>query len=240
MTAPRVPGGNPADPFPIVNEALDILAHQEVYGVDPDTTTGLTWGYLGGRWGGFVVTTGTLSLTDNAENYIVVERSTGAITVATTTTNWNNQTTYARAFHLTTLSGVVTDIRDYRGGPGGVHGQAAAGSSGAAATQTKEMMCGFISAPSDKDYRFVLNAAHAGTITETTTRSESGTCTATFKVNTTALGGTANSVSTSEQSQAHASSNTFAEGDDLVLTVSSNSSCLGLSFTIKYTRTLES
>lgn len=127
MTAPRVPGGNPADPFPIVNEALDILAHQEVYGVDPDTTTGLTWGYLGGRWGGFVVTTGTLSLTDNAENYIVVERSTGAITVATATTNWNNQTTYARAFHLTTLSGVVTDIRDYRGGPGGVHGQAVLG-----------------------------------------------------------------------------------------------------------------
>lgn len=127
MTAPRVPGGNPADPFPIVNEALDILAHQEVYGVDPDTTTGLTWGYLGGRWGGFVITTGTLSLTNNAENYIVVERSTGAITTATTTTNWNNQTTYARAFHLTTLSGVVSVIRDYRGGPGGVHGQAVLG-----------------------------------------------------------------------------------------------------------------
>lgn len=124
MTAPRVPGGNPADPFPIVNEALDILAHQEVYGVDPDTTTGLTWGYLGGRWGGFVITTGTLSLTNNAENYVVVERSTGAVTVATTTTNWNNLTAYARVFHLTTLSGVVSAIRDYRGGPGGVHGAA--------------------------------------------------------------------------------------------------------------------
>lgn len=132
MTAPRVPGGNPADPFPIVNEALDILAHQEVYGVDPDTTTGLTWGYLGGRWGGFVVTTGTLSLTDNAENYVVVERSTGAITAATTTTNWDNLTAYARVFHLTTLSGVVSAIRDYRGGPGGVHGQADLASSVAA------------------------------------------------------------------------------------------------------------
>lgn len=128
MTAPRVPGGNPADPFPIVNEALDILAHQEVYGVDPDTTTGLTWGYLGGRWGGFVVTTGTVSLTNNAENYIVVERSTGAVTVSTATTNWNNLTVYARVLHLTTLSGVVSAIRDYRGGPGGVHGQAPAAS----------------------------------------------------------------------------------------------------------------
>lgn len=240
MTAPRVPGGNPADPFPIVNQALDILAHQEVYGVNPATTTGLTWGYLGGRWGGFVITTGTVSLTDNAENYIVVERSSGAVSVSTATTNWNNQTTYARVFHLTTLSGVVSTTRDYRGGPGGVHGQAAAGSGGANVNQTKEMMCGFISTPSDKDYRLVLKAAHAGSITETTTRSESGTCTATFKVNTTALGGTANSVSSSEQSQAHTSSNTFAEGDDLVLTVSSNASCAGLSFTVKYTRTLES
>lgn len=121
---PRVPGGNPADPFPIVNQALDILAHQEVYGLDPTTTAGLTWGYLGGRWGGFVVTTGTLSLTNNAENYIVVERSTGAVSVSTATTNWNDQSAYARVFHLTTLSGVVSAIRDYRGGPGGVHGQA--------------------------------------------------------------------------------------------------------------------
>ena len=66
-------------------------------------------------------------IVNNAENYIVVERSTGAITTATTTTNWNNQTTYARAFHLTTLSSVVSVIRDYRGGPGGVHGQAVLG-----------------------------------------------------------------------------------------------------------------
>jgi hypothetical protein len=81
--------------------------------------------------------------------------------------------------------------------------------------------------------------AHAGTITETVTKSVSGTCTATFKVNSTALGGTANSVSSAEQSQAHASTNTFVAGDDIVLTVSSNSSCADMSFSIKYTRTLD-
>lgn len=123
------------------------------------------------------------------------------------------------------------DVGDLGGGGGG---------GGADTTQTGEMMCGFISSPSEKDYRIVLKAAHGGTITETTTRSASGTCTATFKINTTALGGTANSVSSSESSQAHASDNAFSAGDDIVLTISSNSSCADLSFTIQYTRTLES
>lgn len=108
----------------------------------------------------------------------------------------------------------------------------------ASTSQTEEMIAGFIAAPSNKDYRIALKMAHGGTITETTTRSASGTCTATFKVNTTALGGTANSVSSSEQSQSHSSSNTFVAGDDIVLTVSSNSSCTDMSFSIKYTRTL--
>ena len=104
-------------------------------------------------------------------------------------------------------------------------------------TQTEEMIAGFIASPSDKDYRVVVKMAHAGTITETTTISASGTCTATFKINSTALGGTANSVSNVEQSQAHSSSNVFAAGDDIVLTVSANSSCTDMSFSIKYTRT---
>ena len=85
----------------------------------------------------------------------------------------------------------------------------------------------------------MVKSPHGGTITETTTISVSGTCTATFKINTTALGGTANSVSSGEQSQAQASNNVFSAGDDIVLTVSSNSSCADLSFSIKYTRTMD-
>jgi len=109
---------------------------------------------------------------------------------------------------------------------------------GASTTQTGEAIAGFLATPTNKDYRIVVKAPHGGTITDTTTVSESGTCTATFKVNTTALGGTANSVSSSEQSQAHASANTFAAGDDIVITVSANAACAGMSFSIKYTRTL--
>lgn len=101
-----------------------------------------------------------------------------------------------------------------------------------------DAISGVIELPDNQDYRLVVNMPFAGTITQTTTRSASGTATATFKVNTTALGGTANSVSSSEQSQAHASSNTFSAGDDIVVTISSNAACLNLSFTVKFTRSL--
>lgn len=110
--------------------------------------------------------------------------------------------------------------------------------SAATTTQTDACFSGFIETPADKTYKLVVKAPHGGTITECTTISASGTCTATFKINTTALGGTANSVSSTEQSQSHSSSNVFAAGDDIQLTVSSNSSCTDMSFTIKYTRTL--
>lgn len=130
---PRVPGGNPADPFPIVNSALDVYAHQEVYAIDPEESALLTFYYLGGRWGGFEIADGDVALTDNAENYIVVNRSTGALTAATTTTNWDNLAGYARVYHITTLSGVRDEVRDYRAGPGGVHGQSGAGGGGTSA-----------------------------------------------------------------------------------------------------------
>ena len=110
---PRVPGGNPADPFPIVNSALDVYAHQEVYAIDPTEAVLLTFYYLGGRWGGFPITDGSVALTDNAENYIVVARATGVLSAATSTTNWNDADGYARVYHVTTVSGARTVTRDH-------------------------------------------------------------------------------------------------------------------------------
>ena len=104
-------------------------------------------------------------------------------------------------------------------------------------TQT-DFISGLIPLPIDSSYKLIVKAPYAGTITETTTISVSGTCTATFKINTTALGGTANSVSSTEESQAHASANAFVAGDDIVLTVSANATCVDMSFTIKFTKTL--
>ena len=132
-----------------------------------------------------------------------------------------------------------TDVPVADGGTGASSASAARTNlAAAAAAQTEEQISGFIASPADKSYTIALKMAHAGTITETTTKSASGTCTATFKVNTTALGGTANSVSSSEQSQSHSGTNTFSAGDDIVLTVSSNATCADMSFTIKYSRTL--
>ena len=387
-----------ANPEIVVNRNFQTTEHQSVYGQRQSAHSGLTWGYYGGpRWGGNATSNGTLTLADNATNYIVVARATGAISVSTSTTNWDNTTDYARVYKVVTASGVVTNNGgadfDYRAGPYGVHGQSsptggtadaadigiadagtyytgtdveaalqeigaalaavpkipavrytvdkdstadsdpgsgllkfnnatpssatflyvddatvdsidlstfftglgssgwiklfskldagewmlfkwsavtdgtgyfkfavthqasngtlddadeiyvsfdsdATAAGGASTTQTGECIAGFIGSPSNKDYKIVVKAPHGGTITETTTISASGTCTATFKINTTALGGTANSVSSSEQSQAQASSNVFSAGDDIVITVSSNSSCADMSFSIKYTRTL--
>ena len=106
------------------------------------------------------------------------------------------------------------------------------------AVEQTEFGAWLIPSPEDKDYRLVVNIPYAIDITGVTTVSVSGTCTATVKINSTALGGTANSVSSSEQSQAHSTANAMAVGDDLVLTISSNSSCVDMSITIAGTRTL--
>lgn len=104
----------------------------------------------------------------------------------------------------------------------------------AAQAQT-DSFYGMILVPSNQAYKLVVKLAYGLTVTEATTISTSGTCTATFSINGTPLGGTANSVSSVEQSQAHASANVAAAGDDLEVTVSANSSCLNFSLSIKYT-----
>lgn len=101
-----------------------------------------------------------------------------------------------------------------------------------------DFISGFIPFPNAQDYRIVVNSPVAMTIGDTTTICTSGTATATFKINSTALGGSANSVSTSEQTQSHTTSNVLNVGDDIVVTISSVSSCANMSFTISFTRTL--
>lgn len=111
-----------ASPEVPVNENFETLEHQSVYGKRHPVTTGLTWGYYGGRWGGFSVIDGTLTLTNSATNYIVVQRSDGAISVSTSSTNWDDTSNYARVYKLTTSGGAVTATEDHRVGPAGVHG----------------------------------------------------------------------------------------------------------------------
>jgi hypothetical protein len=102
---------------------------------------------------------------------------------------------------------------------------------------TIEAWSGMVLVPVDKAYKFALKVPFAGTINETVTMCVSGSCTATWKVNSSTLGAT-NAVSTTEVTAAQSTNNTFVAGDDIILTVSSNSSCLDMSFTVKYTRNI--
>lgn len=99
-------------------------------------------------------------------------------------------------------------------------------------------MSHMILVPTDKSYMFAIKMPFAGTITETTTKCLSGTCTAQFKVNAVNLDGAANAVSSAEQAVAHAASNTFAIGDDLTVTISANAACLDMTFGLKITKAL--
>lgn len=119
-----------ASPEVGMNENFETLDHQSVYGKRHPATTGLTWGYCGGRWGGIAITAGTLTLTDDDDNYIVVAIATGAISVSTATTNWADDANYTRVYKITTADGAVTTVEDHRAGPLGVHGGGGGGGGG--------------------------------------------------------------------------------------------------------------
>lgn len=105
-----------------VNENFKALEHMAVYAKNAATTTGLTWGYLGGRWGGFVVAAGTLTLAASSTLYITVSRATGAISASSSDASWTNPDVHARVYKLTTGPATVTAIEDHRAGFAGVHG----------------------------------------------------------------------------------------------------------------------
>lgn len=90
----------------------------------------------------------------------------------------------------------------------------------------------------DGTYHLALNTPFAMEITAVTTDCDTGTCTAQVRINGTPLGGTSNSVSTTEQTQAHTSANNAAVGDDVTLVISSNSGCEGLRLSMKFNRPL--
>ena len=112
-----------ASPETQMNENFETIDHASVYGKRHPVTTGLTWGYYGGRWGGTAVTAGTLTLTNSADNYIVVNRGDGSISVSTSSTNWNLTSEYARVYKLTVAGSVVTTTEDHRAGPYGIFAQ---------------------------------------------------------------------------------------------------------------------
>lgn len=104
----------------VFNEAMQTLGHCELFGKRHPATTGLTWAFYGGRWGGTSVSDGTVTLTGSTTNYVVAARSNGAVSTSTGTTSWNNTQAYARLYKITTGTAAVTGVEDHRAGPYGV------------------------------------------------------------------------------------------------------------------------
>lgn len=109
-----------ASPEVVINENFEALADLAVYAKKASTTTGLVWGYYGGRWEGFSVADGTLTMTASTTNYIVAAKATGVLSVSTATTNWNDTTNYSKVFQVVTGAATITSQTSYRVGGTGV------------------------------------------------------------------------------------------------------------------------
>jgi len=105
-----------------VNENFDAGSPALLYGRDARTTAGLVWGYVGGRWGGVQVPSGTVTLAAGATSYLVVARATGALSASTSQANWNDASGYARAYRVTAGTASISNYEDHRAGPGGTQG----------------------------------------------------------------------------------------------------------------------
>ena len=110
--------------------------------------------------------------------------------------------------------------------------------SGLGNVQSQQEVIDFtIESPDNQDYLFEINCPYGYTITQVDSDCQAGSCTATTKIGGVALGGGANSVSTTLQSKMHTSNNVIAAGGTSVVTISSNSSCAGLRLVFWITRT---
>jgi hypothetical protein len=96
------------------NRLFNAATPAMLFALNALTTTGLTFGLIGGRYLSGAIANQTVALTDNADNYIVATVAAGVVSVATSTTNWNDQTTYVRLYKVVTVSGAITSYEDHR------------------------------------------------------------------------------------------------------------------------------
>ena len=100
------------------NALFDAMSPAAIFGRRASTTSALTWGYYGGRLSIAGVPTsianGTVALTGSTTNYVVASKATGAVSVSTATTNWNNTAEYIRLYQIVTGASSVTSYTDHR------------------------------------------------------------------------------------------------------------------------------
>lgn len=99
-----------------VNELFDAASPATIYGRNQEAMAFPAWAYYGGRIDGTSIPNGTVTLTASTTNYIVRNRSTGAVSASTATTNWNNAGEYERLFLVVCGSASFTSWEDHRAG----------------------------------------------------------------------------------------------------------------------------
>ena len=105
---------NQAEKEVTANENFSAASPAMLYARNAVTSIGLTWGFTGGRVNSVLIANGTLALTSSTTNYIVASRATGAVSFATTITNWNAPATYTRLYKVVTAAAAVTSWEDHR------------------------------------------------------------------------------------------------------------------------------
>ena len=119
-----------------VTENFRSVSPAAMYGLDP-TSSGLTLKLLGGIFNTTSVADYSSALTaSSGANYVVASRTTGAITRATNTTDWNDTTNYLR-IGIATAGASTFSWDDQRAGPYGAAGGGGGGTPGGSTTQVQ-------------------------------------------------------------------------------------------------------
>lgn len=119
MTFPKQLTDAQASPEPVVNANFGNLRPFAIGSERSDAHSGLVWGYWGGTYLGNTTADGTVTLTNSATNYLVILRSTGAVSVSTSTTN-SLDPLYATLATIVVAGGLVTSYTDTRTGTNGL------------------------------------------------------------------------------------------------------------------------
>jgi hypothetical protein len=114
MTTLQTLSSSQVSPEVPINENTETLSAAGIFGKRHPVTTGLTWGYYGGRYNGNTISDGTITLADASENWVVVERATGVVSSSVGTDSLAADTNYAALYKVTTAGGVVTAVLDLR------------------------------------------------------------------------------------------------------------------------------
>jgi hypothetical protein len=151
------------------NAFFDAASPAATYGRRASTSSGLTWGYYGGnvfKTDGTLaqIANGTLTLTASSTNYIVAAKATGAVSVSTAATNWNNQTDYWRLYSVVTGASSVTSYTDARA-PGKYGGGDAAVTEAAALKVSTQSGASYTLAIGDAAGYLRMDNAGANTVT---------------------------------------------------------------------------